>query len=662
MPSFKFFRTLSLGRSFVLIAVLANAIALLCGVFTLYHTYGTMMELKRAEIRNAVEAAATTVMSFATAAERGEMSDAEAQRLAKAAIASARFDGGNYYFVYDSKGVGVVHPNPAIFGKDVSDMKDANGGFLIRNLLAVAHNGGRGFFDYQWLKPGDEKPSLKISYVVGIPKWNWAVSAGMHVHDVDAAFLRMTFDIAKVLAPLSLLLLVLVVVISRHVSRMLTSVSDSMSALAAGELQAPIAHQDRSDEIGAMARALVVFRDAALAKQVVENEKARAETDAAAQRRAAEHERSQGEAARAQEARTQSFVVTELGTGLDRLTQGDLSYRISAPFSSDYAKLKDDFNAAIGHLETTMRQIATNTESMKAGAGEISQAADDLAGRTEQQAASVEETATALDQLTATVRQTAEGAHRASEATSQVRGEARDSGAIVREAIAAMDGIEKSSTEIGQIVGVIDEIAFQTNLLALNASVEAARAGDAGKGFAVVASEVRSLAQRSASAAQEIKGLITASGQQVGKGVELVGRTGQALERMVGEISTVASLVSEIAQAAREQASGLQEVNTAVNEMDQATQQNAAMAEQSTAASHALAQEADRLSALVGQFRLGGDVTALKAMAGRMAQAAAVPPRAAPPVPAAPRRPVASAGANTRVAATASHDSGWEEF
>ncbi len=212
-----------------------------------------------------------------------------------------------------------------------------------------------------------------------------------------------------------------------------------------------------------------------------------------------------------------------------------------------------------------------------------------------------------LDQITATVRKTAEGAAEARSLVGTAKDDAQRSGTVMHEAVAAMQAIETSPKKIGNIIGVIDEIAFQTNLLALNAGVEAARAGDARLGFAVVATEVRALAQRSADAAKEIKALISASGEKVGSGVRLVGRTGEALTRILGHIDQMSGFMTEIASAAQEQATALGQVNAAVNQMDKVTQQNAAMVEQSTAASHSLASEAEELTRLVGQFKSGAE-------------------------------------------------------
>jgi methyl-accepting chemotaxis protein len=239
------------------------------------------------------------------------------------------------------------------------------------------------------------------------------------------------------------------------------------------------------------------------------------------------------------------------------------------------------------------------------GAAEITEAADDLSGRTERQAASLEEAVAALDEITSTVRLTAEGATRARKVVQRARSAADASGSIVDQAVEAMGAIEKSSAQIGQIIGVIDEIAFQTNLLALNAGVEAARAGEAGRGFAVVAQEVRALAQRSADAAREIKTLISASTAEVGQGVEYVGKAGEALRAIADEVDQIDNLVGEMAASTQEQARGLAEVNTTMNQMDQVTQRNAAMVEETTAASHALAQEATRLAQRMGELRIG---------------------------------------------------------
>ncbi|RZJ31062.1 MAG: PAS domain S-box protein [Brevundimonas sp.] len=322
---------------------------------------------------------------------------------------------------------------------------------------------------------------------------------------------------------------------------------------------------------------------------------------------AAEIEREQRAEADRREAEIQTRVVDDTGRGLAAMAAGDLSCRITSDFPGRYAPLRENFNAAMGAMDEAMDVIRANAGTMQSGASEISHAAEDLSRRTERQAASLEETAAALDQITATVRKTAENALSADTVVGQARAQAQDGGEVVQRAVTAMGEIERSSDQIGQIIGVIDEIAFQTNLLALNAGVEAARAGDAGRGFAVVASEVRALAQRSADSAREIKTLISASGAQVKDGVVLVRQSGEALTGIVSRIGEITGLMGEIRASTQEQASGLAQVNTAVNDMDQVTQQNAAMVEESTAASLNLNREAAALADLVGRFQVSND-------------------------------------------------------
>jgi methyl-accepting chemotaxis protein len=436
--------------------------------------------------------------------------------------------------------------------------------------------------------------------------------------------------------------------LSRVVAKPVVEMTGTMRKLADGDNTVEVPGAGRGDEIGEMAGAVQAFKDAAI-------EKLRLEGMTAEQAKAAEEERKRVEAQKAEAARQLSIVVDSIGTGLEKLAAGDLVFRIEQPFADEYEKLRTDFNGAMGQLQDTMKVISGNVRGMRSGTDEISSAADDLSKRTEQQAASLEETAAALDEITATVRKTAEGANHARDVVNTAKSDAERSGEVVRQAVEAMTEIEKSSSQISQIIGVIDEIAFQTNLLALNAGVEAARAGDAGKGFAVVASEVRALAQRSADAAKEIKTLISASTEQVGQGVSLVGETGEALTRIVAQVADITNVVSEIAASAQEQATGLHQVNTAVNQMDQVTQQNAAMVEQSTAASHSLAQEAEELSRLVGRFQVG------EAAAG--ARPAARTARPAQPV--AQMKTVSShaggGGALRKPEPSAETDS-WEEF
>jgi methyl-accepting chemotaxis protein len=455
---------------------------------------------------------------------------------------------------------------------------------------------------------------------------------------------------------------------SSKIAKPLINLSKTMEVLAQGSVDVEVKGAERKDEVGAMARSVQVFKDNALALRTAEAAQQRASAETEAERR-----RNQEVAEAA--AKEQAFVMEAIAGGLTRLSDGDLTYRLDQQFPEAYKRVQNDFNGAIAQLEEAMGTIVHAASSIGAGSDEIASAADDLSRRSEQQAASLEETAAALDEITATVRRSSSGAQEASRVVGSTRTDAERSSVVVRNAVDAMNQIEKSSQSISQIIGVIDEIAFQTNLLALNAGVEAARAGEAGRGFAVVAQEVRALAQRSADAAKEIKTLISTSSQQVNQGVSMVGQTGEALQAIVGKVSEIDALVSEIAASGQEQATGLNQVNAAVNQMDQTVQQNAAMVEQSTAASHALKGEAGNLMQMISKFRVGASGGSASVSSSR--RSAPRPSAPAPSRPAAPApsrapslassthrpgaNPVAAAQAKLAKAVGASSDD-WEEF
>lgn len=367
--------------------------------------------------------------------------------------------------------------------------------------------------------------------------------------------------------------------LARSFSRPLGRVQAAMQEVAAGNYAIEVPGCDRSDEVGTLAKGLTAFRDNLGQAHAAKLEQEIAQND---QRR----------------------VVEVLSLGLGRLAEGNLTQTIDEEFSPQYESLRSDFNRTVANLDIAIRSIVDNAREISSRSQEFSSASDDLSRRTETQAATLEETAAALDELTASVKSAAEGAKEVERIVREARTDADNSGVIVQNAVSAMTMIEKSSSEISQIIGVIDDIAFQTNLLALNAGVEAARAGDAGRGFAVVASEVRALAQRSSDAARQIKTLISGSTEQVERGVVLVSKAGDALTTIADRVAHISTLISEIAAGAHEQSTGLGEVNIGVTHLDQVTQQNAAMVEEATAGSHALNHEASQLIELVGRFQV----------------------------------------------------------
>ncbi len=299
-----------------------------------------------------------------------------------------------------------------------------------------------------------------------------------------------------------------------------------------------------------------------------------------------------------------SAALDDVGAMLARMSRGDLRQKIDADYRGMLGRLKDDANTTVDKLQQIVLAIKGATDAINTAAKEIAAGNQDLSSRTEEQASSLEETASSMEELTGTVKQNAQNARQASELAGAAQQVAVRGGEVVGQVVDTMSAIHRSSSKIGDIIGVIDGIAFQTNILALNAAVEAARAGEQGRGFAVVATEVRSLAQRSAAAAKEIKGLISDSVEKVEAGNRLVDQAGRTMDEVVASIRRVASLMQEISEASREQSTGIEQVSMAISQMDEVTQQNAALVEQAAAAAESLEEQAHALTSEVAVFSL----------------------------------------------------------
>ncbi|GAB4356675.1 MAG: hypothetical protein Kow0026_16540 [Oricola sp.] len=410
---------------------------------------------------------------------------------------------------------------------------------------------------------------------------------------------------------------VLLFIMRRLVARPLAEITGRIGRMQEGDFETEVPFQDKGDEIGVVARALETFRGEFIAKQ----EESRIAEE---QRRGFEAERTQNaeNALRASEA--QKHAVLTIAASLEKLADGDFSCHLD-DLGPDFEKLVADFNRMVDSVAATLADVKNASLSVEAGSAELAKSADTLASRTEQTAASLEETAAALQEMTATVKESSDRAEEAGTRVAKAKSDAASSATVMRDAIGAMERIRQSSAKIGQIITVIDEIAFQTNLLALNAGVEAARAGEAGSGFAVVAQEVRELAQRSADAAKEISGLIEESGREVESGADLVNRTGDALLSIETQVNEITDRIEAIISGYREQSTGLEEINTAVVSMDQATQQNAAMVEETNAATQELRAQGARLNRIVARFRIAGATGGLDGTAAPGAETAGDP-------------------------------------
>lgn len=428
---------------------------------------------------------------------------------------------------------------------------------------------------------------------------NWVVGAMISDREALMGVTMLRYIVLAIAAGLVAIALGAAFLFSRSITKPIEAVIGDMNELVSGNTRLELAGAERNDEIGKMFKAVSVFRDAAIEKDRLEEESEETRT-------LTEQERRQNEIAKAEDAEKINHVIDSLAGALKELSVGNLTVQIKSPFEGDLDRVRVDFNNSVAQLSDTLSQINSVSVTLKDNSREIANTTVELSQRTETQAASLEETSAALDEITATVRETSERATEAAQKAKDAHTDTEQSGQVVAKAVSAMEGIEKASGDINNIINVIDEIAFQTNLLALNAGVEAARAGEAGKGFAVVAQEVRELAQRSASAAKEIKDLINKSASEVSNGVSLVQQTGDALSKISEHVAEINTRIETISTGAQEQLTGIQEVNAAVNSMDQVTQQNAAMVEENTAVTQEMSEQVASLASLISTFKVEG--------------------------------------------------------
>jgi len=519
------------------------------GLWSAVETRSTMLAERKAGMVNLVDAAQGIVNGYYALSQSGKLSEADAQREALARLATMRYGESGYLFVMDSKPVVLMHPTlPQMTGKPVGDFKDPDGKLLYVAIVDAAKASGRGFAEYRGRLPHSETAVPKISYVVRFAPWDWNITSGVFIKDIDTVYYETLLGHLAVVLVIGAIISLAMVLIIRNVRASLGGEPDQAARLAASIAQGDLT-------------------------QVVD--------------------------VRPQDKTSMMAAMHEMQNRLQR---------------------------TIGEIRRSAESIASATQQIAAGNGDLSQ-------RTEQQAASLQETAASMEELTATVKQNADNARQASGLAHNASEIATRGNDVVSRVIGTMGEINDSSRQIADIIGVIEGIAFQTNILALNAAVEAARAGEQGRGFAVVAGEVRSLAQRSGTAAKEIKQLISASVERVHNGSTLVQQAGTTMGEILQAVQRVTDIMGEIAAASEEQSSGISQVGRAVTQMDEVTQQNAALVEQAAAAAASLQDQAGRLRDTVSAFRVNSADVAVQnsaAVAARRMTATATATAAAP--------------------------------